>query len=239
MHEGPTMREDKVRQALVELLYRNSYGVVISNIVISLAAVYVLRSDLSSGWLAGWLGALYLLTATRLLASRCFFRRNAVRGSNIQWAWLAAAFSWISGLLWGTLGWAGFLPESPVVLSFTVIVLTGLVCGTVPSLSAFPPALVGSILLTVLPIAVRCILINSDISGPFLFLLASLVAHQFLLLPHHLPHAARDHQPAYWKMKGLVEHLQEERDRAQSPQTARKRASWQPPVTICASPFMR
>ncbi len=222
MHEGPTMREDKVRQALVELLYRNSYGVVISNIVISLAAVYVLRSDLSSGWLAGWLGALYLLTATRVLASRRFFRRNAVRGSNIQWAWLAAAFSWISGLLWGTLGWAGFLPESPVVLSFTVIVLTGLVCGTVPSLSAFPPALVGSILLTVLPIAVRCILINSDISGPFLFLLASLVGINFYYcrITYRM---LRETISLRLENENLVEHLQEERDRAQSADRAKTR----------------
>jgi hypothetical protein len=36
------MQEDKIRAALVELLYRNSYGVVVANILISLAAAYVL-----------------------------------------------------------------------------------------------------------------------------------------------------------------------------------------------------
>ncbi|TIN57035.1 MAG: hybrid sensor histidine kinase/response regulator, partial [Mesorhizobium sp.] len=67
------MQEDKIRQALIELLYRNSYGVVISNIVISMAAVYVLRTAVSTNWLIGWLAALYLLTAIRVLASRRFF----------------------------------------------------------------------------------------------------------------------------------------------------------------------
>lgn len=105
------MQEDKIRRALVELLYRNSYGVVISNIAISLAAVYILKSAVSSGWLFGWLGALYFLTGIRVIASRRFFRRarNDSR-SILRWAWLAAAFSWISGLLWGLLGWVGFLP---------------------------------------------------------------------------------------------------------------------------------
>ena len=36
------MQENKIREALVELLYRNSYGVVVANILISLAAAYVL-----------------------------------------------------------------------------------------------------------------------------------------------------------------------------------------------------
>lgn len=111
------MHEDKIRQALIELLYRNSYGVVISNIVISLAAVSVLRHTVSVSWLAGWVGALYLLIILRVLASRRFFSRARDPRSIMRWAWLAAAFTWISGLLWGTLGWVGFLPDEPIVLS--------------------------------------------------------------------------------------------------------------------------
>ena len=71
-----SMQEDKIREALVELLYRNSYGVVVANVLISLAAAYVLRSAVSASWLIGWLGALYLLTAIRVLAARGFFSRN-------------------------------------------------------------------------------------------------------------------------------------------------------------------
>lgn len=216
------MHEDKIRQALIELLYRNSYGVVISNIVISLAAVSVLRHAVSASWLAGWVGALYLLIVIRVLASRRFFSRPRDARSIMRWAWLAAAFTWASGLMWGTLGWVGFLPDEPIVLSFTVIVLTGLVCGTVPSLSAFPPALIGSILVTVLPIAARCILTDSDISGAFLFLLASLVAINFYYcrITYRM---LRETVSLRLENESLVGNLQEERDRAQAADRAKTR----------------
>lgn len=216
------MQDDKIRQALVELLYRNSYGVVISNIVISLAAVYVLRSGISTPWLAGWLGTLYALTALRVFASRRFFSRPRDPQTIMRWAWLAAAFSWVSGLLWGIFGWVGFLPETPLLLSFTVVVLTGLVCGTVPSLSAFPPALIGSILATVLPVAARVITSGSAISAGFLFLLVSLVVINFYYcrITYRM---LRETISLRLENERLVEHLQEERDRAQTADRAKTR----------------
>lgn len=216
------MQEDKIRQALVELLYRNSYGVVISNIVISLAAVYVLSSGVSAIWLTGWLGALYLLTAIRVFASRRFFSRTRDAASILRWAWLAAAFSSVSGLLWGVFGWVGFIPEAPLLLSFTVVVLTGLVCGTVPSLSAFPPALIGSILATVLPVAARVITSDSAISAGFLFLLVSLVVINFYYcrITYRM---LRETISLRLENEKLVEHLEEERDRAQSADRAKTR----------------
>ncbi|MBJ6135379.1 response regulator [Ochrobactrum sp. Q0168] len=216
------MQEDRIRQALTELLYRNSYGVIISNVVISLGAIYVLKNAVPASWLVGWLGALYLLTTIRVFASRQFFSRQRDSQSIQRWAWLAASFSWISGLLWGGLGWAGFLPEAPIVLSFTVIVLTGLVCGTVPSLSAFPPALVGSIIATVIPIAVRCILTESEISGAFLFLLAALVAINlyYCRITYRMLHETIRLR---LENENLVAHLQEETDRAQHADRAKTR----------------
>ncbi|MCA0278900.1 MAG: response regulator [Proteobacteria bacterium] len=216
------MQEDKISRELIELLYRNSYGVVISNIVISMAAIYVLSSAVSTTWLATWLSALYLLTATRVFASRQFVRRKTVSGSLMPWAWLAAGFSWVSGLLWGALGWAGFLPEEPVVLSFTVIVLTGLVCGTVPSLSAFPPALIGSILATVIPVGLACITAQSDFTGAFLFLLTSLVAINFYYcrITYRM---LRETISLRLQNDDLVVHLEEERDRAQTADHAKTR----------------
>lgn len=216
------MQDGKIRQALVELLYRNSYGVVVSNIVISLAAAYILRAAVSSNWLLGWLGGLYLLTAIRVLASRRFFSRKREPGSIARWAWLAATFSWISALLWGAMGWVGFLPEEPIVLSFTVIVLTGLVCGTVPSLSAFPPALIGSIIITVIPIGLRCILSGSDMSGAFLFLLVSMVAINiyYCRITYRM---LRETVALRLENEELVVSLQEERDRAQTADRSKTR----------------
>ncbi|MET4492753.1 ATP-binding protein [Bradyrhizobium sp. LA7.1] len=216
------MQEDKIRAALVELLYRNSYGVVVANILISLAAAYVLRSTVSASWLIGWLSAVYLLTATRVLAARRFFSRDREPGSVLRWAWLAAAFSCVSGLLWGMLGWVGFLPQEPVLFSFTVIVLTGLICGTVPSLSAFPPALVGSIIATVLPITVRSITNGGDISGAYLSLLAGLVTINFYYC-RTTYRMLRESIRLRLENVELVGHLEEERDRAQAADRAKTR----------------
>lgn len=216
------MQEDKIREALVELLYRNSYGVVATNILISLATAYVIRNTVSANWLIGWLSALYLLTAIRVLTARRFFSRDKESASASRWAWLAAGFSYVSGMLWGMLGWVGFLPQEPVIFSFTVIVLTGLICGTVPSLSAFPPALVGSIIATVLPITVRSITDGGDISGAYLALLAVLVMINFYYCrtTHQM---LRDTIRLRLENVELVSHLEQERDRAQAADRAKTR----------------
>ena len=216
------MQESRIREALVELLYRNSYGVVASNVLISLAAAYVLRSTVPASWLVGWLGALYLLTAIRVLAARRFFSRNREPASVLRWAWLAASFSCVSGLLWGMLGWVGFVPEQPVPFLFTVVALTGLVCGTVPSLSAFPPALVGSIIATVLPVMARSLINGGDTSGAYLALLTGLVAINFYYCrtTHRM---LRETVRLRLENVELVGHLQEERDRAQAADRAKTR----------------
>ncbi len=216
------MREDKIREALVELLYRNSYGVVASNVLISLAAAYVLRSTVPASWLVGWLGALYLLTAIRVLAARRFFSRNREPASVLRWAWLAAAFSCVSGLLWGMLGWVGFVPEQPVAFLFTIVALTGLVCGTVPSLSAFPPALVGSIIATVLPVMVRAFINGGDTAGAYLALLTGLVTINlyYCRTTHRM---LRETIRLRLENVELVGHLEEERDRAQAADRAKTR----------------
>ncbi|MBB4262984.1 MULTISPECIES: ATP-binding protein [unclassified Bradyrhizobium] len=216
------MQEDKIREALVELLYRNSYGVVASNVVISLAAASVLRSAVPASWLIGWLGAVYLLTAIRVLAARRFFKRVREPTSVLRWAWLAAAFSCVSGLLWGMLGWVGFRPEEPILFSFTAVVLTGLICGTVPSLSAFPPALVGSIVATMLPFTVRSIANGGDISGAYLALLGGLLT---INLYYCRTTYRMLHESIRLRLENveLVSHLQEERDRAQAADRAKTR----------------
>lgn len=216
------MQEDRIRAALVELLYRNSYGVVVSNILISLAAASVLRSAVPASWLIGWLGAVYLLTAIRVLAARQFFKQVWDPASVLRWAWLAAAFSCVSGLLWGMLGWVGFRPEEPILFSFTAVVLTGLICGTVPSLSAFPPALVGSIVATMLPFTLRSITNGGDISGAYLALLGGLLT---INLYYCRTTYRMLHESIRLRLENveLVSHLQEERDRAQAADRAKTR----------------
>ncbi|UGY22155.1 hybrid sensor histidine kinase/response regulator [Bradyrhizobium septentrionale] len=120
------------------------------------------------------------------------------------------------------LGWVGFVPEQPVPFLFTAVALTGLVCGTVPSLSAFPPALIGSIIATVLPVMARSFINGGDASGAYLALLTGLVAINFYYCrtTHRM---LRETIRLRLENVELVSHLQEERDRAQAADRAKTR----------------
>ncbi len=85
-------------------------------------------------------------------------------------------FSWLSGLNWGMLGWIGFMSGEPHLLAFSIIVMTGLACGSVPTGSAFPPSVIGSLFTTVLPATIFCLQAGGGVYNAYLFLIVCLVA---------------------------------------------------------------
>lgn len=216
------MQEDKIQEALIEHLYRNAYGVVISNITISLAIIYVLYGSVPTNWLVPWIVAVYALIAARVLAARRFWKTPRTPDSLRKWAWAAASFSWISGLLWGSLTWIGFLPDQPHLFAFIIVVLAGLVSGTIPSLSAFPPALIGSIFATTIPVAARFVTMPGTVGDAYLFLLICLIAINIYYgrIAYRMLH---EMIRLRLENVGLIDHLQEERDRAQTADRAKTR----------------
>lgn len=216
------MQDMKIREALVDILYNHSSGVLFTNLVVPIPAALVLRNAVPTHWLIAWIGAVYFLTAIRIFAARRFFRREKRPGSTMSWAWLAASFSWVSGLLWGMLGWIGYHAGDPHLFAFGVIVLSGVACGSVPALSAFPPALIGSLITTVLPVAWRCFMAGGEIYVTYLFFLACLVGI-------NIAHGRVTHR-ALWETvrlrferQDLISQLQEERDRVASADRAKTR----------------
>lgn len=120
-----------------------------------------------------WVGAIYCLTIARVLTSRRYFGRpksEAEQSGTVlsSWAWRFTILSWASSALWGLLGWFGFLSAEPQMQAFTTIVLTGLVCGAIPSLSAFPPAYAGSLIAMLLPMAIRALTAEAAINDVYL-----------------------------------------------------------------------
>lgn len=216
------MQEDKIQEALIEHLYRNAYGVVISNVTISLGIIYVLSGSVPATWLVPWAVAVYALIAARVLVARRFWKHPKTPASLRGWAWTAAGFSWISGLLWGSLTWIGFVPDQPHLFAFIVAILAGLVSGTIPSLSAFPPALIGSILATTIPVAARFTTMPGAIGDAYLFLLACLIAINIYYgrIAYRMLH---EMIRLRLENVGLIDHLQEERDRAQTADRAKTR----------------
>lgn len=216
------MQDDRIQEALVEHLYRNAYGIVISNVAISLGIIYVLHSSIPASWLAPWAVAVYALTAARILAARHFWKQSWTPGSLRGWAWLAAGFSWLSGLLWGLLTWVGYVPDQPHLFAFIVVILAGLVSGTIPSLSAFPPALIGSILATTIPVAARFMTMPGAVGDAYLFLLACLIVIN-IYYGHIAYRSLRDSIRLRLENVELIGHLQEERDRAKAADRAKTR----------------
>lgn len=151
MHNSPQQRD------LVDLLFRQSYAVLFANLVIPLPVLFIFRNALSPTAMVCWLAALYALTLGRIVLARTYFRQAPARAQGRNWLWSATLLSWASSLLWGWLGWAGFVHGDPQLFAFTCIVLTGLVCGAVPSLSAYPPAYIGSLLAMLLPVLLLCL----------------------------------------------------------------------------------
>lgn len=216
------MQEDKIQEALIEHLYRNAYGVVISNVTISLGIIYVLYGSVPTDWLVPWAVAVYALIAARVLAARRFWKHPRTPASLRGWAWTAAGFSWVSGLLWGSLTWIGYVPDQPHLFAFIVAILAGLVSGTIPSMSAFPPALIGSILATTLPVAARFTTMPGAVGDAYLFLLACLIAINIYYgrIAYRMLH---EMIRLRLENVGLIGHLQEERDRAQTADRAKTR----------------
>lgn len=216
------MQEDKIQEALIEHLYRNAYGVVISNVTISLGIIYVLYGSVPMNWLVPWIVAVYMLIAVRVLAARRFWKHPRTPASLRRWAWAAAGFSWVSGLLWGSLTWIGFVPDQPHLFAFIVAILAGLVSGTIPSMSAFPPALIGSIFATTIPVAARFTTMPGAIGDAYLFLLACLIAINIYYgrIAYRMLH---EMIRLRLENVGLIGHLQEERDRAQTADRAKTR----------------
>ncbi len=210
------------RKYFVDLLFRQSYGVLFANFVIPLPVAYIFRHTVPSSWIVVWITAMYGLTVCRVLLFRRYFAQSAHHVLPQSWGWRAAALSWLSSLLWGLLGWVGFAAGDPQLLAFTCVVLTGLVCGAVPSLSAFPPAYAGSLLAMLAPVTIQCLQSGGEPYTIYLFFLACLAGVN-LYYSRVTYRTLCETVRLRLENVDLVSRLEQERDRAQAADQAKSR----------------
>lgn len=215
------MQERPIWEALIDLLYRQSHAILFANFLIPLPVAYVFRNEVPGSVLLAWIGAMYGLTAARIILARLYFRRAAAPDA-LVWAWRATLFSWASAALWGAVGWVGFIPGDPNLAAFTCIVLTGLACGAVPSLSAFPPSYAGTAVFMLLPIAIRCLLGEGEVFRIYLLFVLCLVGvnlyysrQTFRLLSETVRLRSEN--------LALIGDLEQQRDRAQAADRSKSR----------------
>ncbi|GLU26172.1 hybrid sensor histidine kinase/response regulator [Brucella sp. NBRC 12950] len=214
--------ETRIKQALVNTLYKHSAGVLLTNIFVPIPSLLIFWGKVPNTWLVAWCVSVYLLTILRMIGTRAFFRHTKTPNNYPKWAWMAAGFSWLSGMNWGLLGLIGFLSGEPHLLSFAMIVMTGLTCGSVPTSSAFLPVLVGSLFTTVLPSTIYCLMSEGEIYNAYLFLIACLV----IINVHHGRVTHRDLAETIrlrFENETLVDQLKSERDRVAAADRAKTR----------------
>jgi signal transduction histidine kinase/CheY-like chemotaxis protein len=219
--------EQRLQPHLVDLLYRQSYAVLFSNFVIPLPVAYVLWDAVPDEILLSWMAAIYGLTIARVWVSHRYFglpwRRNNQTAENpLSWAWRFTVLSWASSALWGLFGWFGFLSAEPQFQAFTTIVLTGLVCGAIPSLSAFPVAYAGSLVAMLLPLAVRSLIGEAEINNVY-FLFVLCLAGVNLYYSRVSYRSMAETVQLRFENLSLITQLQTERDKAQAADRAKSR----------------
>lgn len=216
------MHNSLQQRDLVDLLFRQSYAVLFANLVIPLPVLYIFRNAMAPTAMVFWLAVLYSLTLARIVLARTYFRQAPARTLGKSWLWSNTLLSWASSLLWGWLGWVGFVHGDPQLFAFTCIVLTGLVCGAVPSLSAHPPAYVGSLAAMLLPVLVLCLSVADEQHTTYSFFilcLAGVNLYYSRVTYRSLCETIRLRQ----ENSDLVQDLREQRDRARAADQAKSR----------------
>ncbi|WP_231586404.1 ATP-binding response regulator [Cupriavidus basilensis] len=229
--------EGQVEAAMVGLLYRQSNAVMFANFIIPLPALYVLQRGAPLTLLLGWLAVVYLLTAVRIFNSVQYFRHARAEGtapltpaslaaprslSPRAWAQRFTVMSWLSGLLWGWLGSAVFLPPDPTLVAFCIIIIAGMTCGAIPSLSARPLTYVGTMTAMVLPFMLNCLWQGGPLYNVF-FAFALCLACVNLYYCRVTYRSVLEGVRLRFENVALIGQLERERDRATAADNAKTR----------------
>ncbi|WP_420991628.1 ATP-binding protein [Cupriavidus sp. 30B13] len=229
--------EEQIEAAMVGLLYRQSNAVMFANFIIPLPALYVLQDGAPLKLLLGWLAMVYLLTAVRIFNSVQYFRHARADGaapltlaslaaprslSPRAWAQRFTAMSWLSGLLWGLLGSAVFLPPDPTLVAFCIIIIAGMTSGAIPSLSARPLTYVGTMTAMVLPFMLNCLWHGGPLYNVF-FAFALCLACVNLYYCRVTYRSVLEGVRLRFENVALIGQLERERDRATAADNAKTR----------------
>lgn len=211
-----------VQAEMVAVLFRQFKPIVFGNLAVSLIFAWMTWGRVDHGLLAGWLLAVFLLTFVRIAVVLRYLRRPPPPAQALRWAWLATAFSGLSGLLWGAISLLFLLPDQLVTIVLVGFVLAGMTGGSVASLSAFPPAYYAFAVLAVVPFIARTFMIGGELFQ-VLGLLAICLLGVNLYYSHVIWRTIRSSVMLRFENLELIRQLQQEKERAESASQAKSR----------------
>ncbi len=155
--------QDMVRSEQVRLLFAGLSISIPGSTLVAAILVYFLWDIVQHDALVAWLLILTTVTLGRLVLAWIY--RNDAPGPTEAGKWLHYFIlgTIASGLTWGLGVWMLFPLGSAAHQAFMGVLYAGVVAGAVSSLSASLPAMLWLMVLTLLPLSVRCLLSDAEI----------------------------------------------------------------------------
>ncbi len=133
------------------------YSPILAAIMVFNAALvgFVFWDHAPSWAIAGWVGAIWLISARAWIRARASRTRSAHRPPGPRFMHRAVFGSSVAGAAWGASALIFFSPEQAELQLFLALVLAGMASGVIAAGAATPPAAVSFMLPVLVPLAVQ------------------------------------------------------------------------------------
>ena len=147
----------------IKLLYQQAPKALIVTLITSAALAVIFWNHVAKDWLLGWLIAIYLLTFTRFLLVRSYFRKKPTVAESAIWGRKFLISTLFSGILWSAAGSIFFIEGSATHQLFLAYLLAGMVAGAMATLSSYKGAFLAFSIPVAIPFTYQVITHESDI----------------------------------------------------------------------------
>jgi signal transduction histidine kinase/ActR/RegA family two-component response regulator len=215
--------EDEVELEKTRLLFRNvglAQGVTVIN---STVLVYILGGFSPPVWAIGWWLAAWAVAAARFVLARRFFAADSGPLDARLWKRRALLGALVAGLVWGAGGAALMIADPVSTRLFAALVMSGMVAGAVPILSAAPAAFRAYALPVMLPVIATAALDSHGHGDWLLAFVASLFMYAILRSARYFQDSLDSSIRLAIHMRLMAEQLEEARRAAEAASIAKSR----------------
>jgi len=142
--------EQTLLRERIRVLFAHAPQILLGGLAAAVILAMILRDRADAAQLQTWLVSAVIINSVRYGLVLKFRRRASTAFDPRLWGWIFALGSGVFGSLWG-LGFYLFFKPDPFELILLTLVLSGMVAGSLASLSAFLPAYVLYVVCSVVP----------------------------------------------------------------------------------------
>jgi len=137
---APAGFEAQIHRDKIYLLRAQLPFVLIAVVVVATGIAVLFWEAVDTGLLMSWVAIQYAFSLLRWQLAARFDRLDLDDDEMRRWGWIFALTSGLSGCLWGAAAFLFMQPDNPFYLISLVMIILGMAAGSMPSLSAYPPA---------------------------------------------------------------------------------------------------